>query len=45
MPGSHCSFCSSEPYFQIAYIASEPCTETSERIPESPASSSMTASP
>ncbi len=43
--GSHCCFCSSDPYFQIAYIASEPCTETSERSPESPASSSRQARP
>ena len=38
--GSHCSFCSSEPQRQIANIAREPCTETTLRIPESPASSS-----
>ena len=31
--------------FQIAYIASEPCTETSERTPESAASSSRQARP
>ena len=43
--GSHCSFCSSEPQRQIANIASDPCTETALRIPESPASSSMQASP
>ena len=43
--GSHSCFCSSEPHFQIANIASEPCTETSERMPESPASSSMQARP
>jgi hypothetical protein len=43
--GSQLSFCSSLPYFQIAYIASEPCTETSERTPESTASSSMHARP
>ncbi len=45
MPGSHCCFCSSEPNAQIAYIASEPCTDTSERTPESAASSSMQARP
>jgi hypothetical protein len=43
--GSHSCFCSSLPKRQIANIASEPCTETSERRPESPASSSMQASP
>jgi hypothetical protein len=43
--GSHSCFCSSEPCFQIAYIASDPCTLTSDRTPESPASSSMHASP
>ena len=43
--GSQASFCSSEPCFQIAYIASEPCTETTERRPESPASSSRQARP
>ena len=31
--GSHSSFCSSEPYRQIGYIASEPCTETRLRRP------------
>ncbi|CAM5735891.1 hypothetical protein SMICM304S_08824 [Streptomyces microflavus] len=45
MPGSHRCFCSSEPKRWIAYMASEPCTETSERIPESAASSSRQASP
>ncbi len=45
MRGSHCCFCSSEPNAWIAYIASDPCTLTSERIPESPASSSRQASP
>ncbi|SHS67872.1 Uncharacterised protein [Mycobacteroides abscessus subsp. abscessus] len=29
----------------MAYIANDPCTLTNERIPESPASSSMQASP
>ena len=43
--GSHSCFCSSEPCFQIANIASEPWTLTSERSPESPASSSRQASP
>ena len=45
MPGSHWFFCSSEPLFQIENIASEPCTETSERMPESAASSSRQARP
>ncbi len=43
--GSQRCFCSSEPYFQIAYMASEPWTETRERMPESAASSSRQASP
>ena len=43
--GSHSCFCSSEPQRQIANIASEPWTETRLRIPLSPASSSMQASP
>ena len=43
--GSHSCFCSSEPCFQIANIASDPCTDTSDRMPESPASSSMQVSP
>ena len=43
--GSHWSFCSSEPQRWIAYIASEPWTETRLRIPESPASSSRQARP
>ena len=43
--GSQRSFCSSEPQRQIAYIASEPCTETRLRTPLSPASSSRHASP
>jgi hypothetical protein len=43
--GSHSCFCSSEPHRQIAYMASDPCTDTSERRPESPASSSKQASP
>ena len=45
MRGSHSCFCSSEPNAWIAYIASDPCTLTSERIPESPASSSRQARP
>ncbi len=45
MPGSQRCFCSSEPKRQIAYMASEPCTETSERMPESAASSSRQARP
>ena len=43
--GSHSCFCSSLPKWWIANIASEPCTETSDRSPESPASSSRQASP
>jgi hypothetical protein len=43
--GSHCCLCSSEPNFQIGNIASEPCTDTSERRPLSPASSSRQATP
>ena len=43
--GSHSCFCSSEPKRQMAYIASEPCTLTSDRTPESPASSSRQARP
>ena len=43
--GSHCCFCSSEPSGQIANIASEPCTDTKLRMPESPASSSRQARP
>ena len=39
--GSQRCFCSSEPKRRIANIASDPWTETSERIPASPASSSM----
>ena len=41
--GSHSCFCSSLPYFQIEYMASEPCTLTSERSPESTASTSAQA--
>ena len=43
--GSQRSFCSSEPHRQIANMASEPCTETALRVPESPASSSVHARP
>ena len=43
--GSHSCFCSSEPCLWIAVIASEPCTETKVRRPESPASSSAAARP
>ena len=45
MPGSHSCFCSSLPYAWIAYIASDPCTETKDRRPESTASISWQASP
>src|ERR1700761_3989252 len=45
IPGSHCCFCCSEPNRQIANMASDPCTETIDRIPESAASSSVHASP
>ena len=43
--GSHCCLCSSEPQRWIANIASEPCTLTNERSPESTASSSRQARP
>ena len=43
--GSHSCFCSSEPCFAIADIASEPCTETKVRHPESAASSSWQTRP
>src|ERR1700757_5017824 len=45
LPGNPCCFCSSEPNSQIANIASEPCTDTIDRIPESAASSSVHARP
>src|SRR5690606_19807705 len=45
MPGSQACFCSSEPYRQIAYMDSDPCTDTRLRTPESAASSSRQASP
>ena len=43
--GSHSCFCSSLPHRWIEPIASEPCTETNVRMPESPASSSSAARP
>src|ERR1700733_512666 len=43
--GSHSCFCSCEPYRQIGYMASEPCTDPRLRRPESQASSSRQATP
>ena len=43
--GSHSLFCSSDPYFQIGNIASEPWTEMTLRRPESAASISRHATP
>ena len=43
--GSHSCFCSSLPQRWIANIASDPCTLTKERMPESLASSSRQARP
>ena len=43
--GSQRAFCSSLPNFQIGNMASEPCTETNDRNPLSPASSSSDATP
>ncbi len=43
--GSHSSFCSGEPYFQIENIDSDPCTDTKLRSALSPASSSRQAKP
>ena len=43
--GSHWSFCSSDPKACIANMARLPCTDISERTPESPASTSRHASP
>ena len=43
--GSHACFCSSVPCRQMPNIASDPCTLTSDRIPESLASSSRQARP
>ena len=45
MPGSHSCFCSSEPNAQMGNMASEPWTDTNDRAPESPNSSSVQASP
>ncbi len=45
IPGSQRCFCSSDPNAQIGNIAREPCTETNDRVPESPASSSRQARP
>ena len=45
MRGSHSVFCSSLPQRQIANIASDPWTETRERMPESDASSSRHVRP
>ena len=45
IPGSQRCFCSSEPNLWIALIAREPWTLTKVRTPESPASSSIAASP
>ena len=45
MPGSHRCLWASEPNLAIALIASEPWTLTKVRSPESPASSSIAASP
>ena len=45
MRGSHSCLCSSVPKRQIANIARLPCTDTSERMPESLASSSRQARP
>jgi hypothetical protein len=43
--GRYFCFCSSEPYFQIGHIASEPCTLAKLRRPLSPYSSSWRARP
>ncbi|GIU92623.1 MAG: hypothetical protein KatS3mg011_1529 [Acidimicrobiia bacterium] len=43
--GSQVCFCSSDPNFQIGNIANEPCTETNDLTPESPASNSRHANP
>jgi hypothetical protein len=43
--GSHSDLCSAEPYFEIALIASEPCTDTKVRHPLSAASSSWQTRP
>ena len=43
--GSHSCFCSSDPYFQMGNMDSDPCTETALRNPLSPASISMHVMP
>ena len=43
--GRYFCFCSSLPKAQIGYMASEPCTEQNERMPESQRSSSCIARP
>ena len=43
--GRYLCFCSSEPYFQIGHIASDPCTLAKLRRPLSPYSSSCSARP
>ena len=43
--GRNFCFCSSLPYAWMGNIASDPCTETKERSPLSPASSSSQATP
>ena len=43
--GSQWRFCSSLPHSWIGHITSEPCTETKERRPESPRSSSWQIRP
>ena len=45
MAGSQCCLCSSLPYAWMANMASDPCTLTSERSPESTASTSAQARP
>ncbi len=45
MPGSHRCFCSSDPYFAMALMARDPCTDTNVRHPLSAASSSRQTSP
>ena len=45
IPGNHCCFCSSEPKAWMGNMASDPCTDTKLRTPESPASSSRHARP
>src|SRR5215469_12892044 len=43
--GSHSFFWSSEPYFQMGNMASDPCTDTRLRKPESAASISLQVTP